>query len=137
MDDEKGDGLQVCLNDQSLYPLFKIMEAEIFNILLGQNCVRLFFENRDPLRQGIIIVLIFNDIIIPQLVGNGLRLTEMTAAIRAGIDFNQGDDVGIDGADEADYPLQVDAGSLKKTGKRQWQMVAKFMAGTISDIIKK
>ncbi len=35
MNDENGDGLQIGLNDQPFYSLFEIVEAKIFNALLG------------------------------------------------------------------------------------------------------
>ena len=81
------------------------MELEVFNALFGQQCVGLLFENRDFLCQWIIVVLIFNNVIISQFVGDGLGLAEMSAAIGAGIDLNQSNNVGIDGGYEADYPI--------------------------------
>ncbi len=96
------------MENQSFHSLFEIMETEILNVLFGQQGVGLLFENRDFLRQRRVVILAFNDEIIPQLVGDSLRLTKMAAAIRAGIDLDKSDYVGINGGYETDYPLQID-----------------------------
>ena len=83
------------------------------------------------------VVLAFNDEIVAQLVGDGLRLTEISAAIGAGVYLDQANDIRINSGDKADYSLQVDSGPFEKTGKRQREMVAKLMAGAVSDIVEK
>ncbi len=65
------------------YPLFEIVKMEVFNGLLGQQGIGLLLQNRDSQCQRIIVIFAFNDKVVAQLVGDGLRLTKMPTAIRA------------------------------------------------------
>lgn len=118
MDDKNGDRSQVGLQDQPLDALVEIVEMNILYTLFGQQGIGLLSQHRDLLRQGMEVVLAFDDIIIAQGVSDGLCLAYVAAAIGAGVDFHQSDDIRINGRDKSDYPIQVDAGPFEKTGKR-------------------
>ncbi len=120
MDDENSDGLQISLDDQPFYPLLEIMKTKILNALLGQQSIALLFQDRNLLGERAIVILTFNDVIIAQFFGDCVRLTEISAAVGAGIDLDQRDDVGINSSDKTDYSLQIDRGFFKKTSERQW-----------------
>ena len=83
------------------------MKMIILYSLVGQQCVGLLFENRQHKGKGIIAVFTFYNEIVPQFVGDGLGLTKITCSVRAGIDLDKGNNVGVDGADEVDYSLQI------------------------------
>ena len=111
------------------------MKTKIINGLFGQQGIGLLLQNRDSQCQRMRVILAFNDEIVTQCVGDGLRLAEMSTAIGTGIYFDQTNDIRINTGDKADYSLQVDGRSFEETGKRQWEMVAELMAGTVSDIV--
>lgn len=83
------------------------------------------------------IIFAFNDEIVTQCVGDGLRLAEMSTTIGTGVYFDQTNNIRVNTGDKADYPLQVDRRPFEETGKRQREMVTELVAGTVSDIVEK
>ncbi len=137
MDDEDGNGAQVGLDYQPFHALLEIVKMKVFDVLFGQESVALLPQNRSLIGQGTIAILVFNYTVVTELVGNNLRLAEMSCPVRTGIDLNEGNDIGINGTDKIDDPLQVDGSMLEKTGKGQRQVVTVLMAGAVTYIIKK
>ncbi len=137
VDDEDGNGPQVGLDYQAFHALLEIMEMKIFDVLFGQQGVALLPQNRNPVGEGTVAILAFDDTVVTEPVGNGLSLAEMSCPVRTGVNLDQGNDIGVDRPDKGDYPLQVDVRVFEKTGKRQRQVVTVFMSGTVTYIIEK
>ena len=94
-------------------------------------------QDRNPVGEGTVAILAFDDAVVTESVGNGLSLTKMPCPVRTGVNLDQGNDIGVDRTDKGDYPLQVDVRVFEKTGKRQRQVVTVFMSGAVTYIIEK
>ena len=113
------------------------MKAVVLNVLLGEQGVRLLPENWYFMGKGVIAVFTFDNVIVAKFVRNALGLAKMAATIGAGIHLDQCHDIRVYGADKINNSSQIDVGPLEKTGKRQGQMIAVFVAGSVSYVVNK
>ncbi len=134
---KNGDRAQVGLDDQPLDPLFEIVETIVVNALFCQHSIALLVENGYYLGQRVVLVLVLDDVFVPQGIRDELGLAEIVASIRAGVDLQQGHDVRVHSGYKVDYPLEIAGCLLEETGVRNWQVIAVFMAGAVSYIVKK
>lgn len=73
---------------------------------------------------------------VAEIAGDPFCLAEIAGAVGTGINFDQPDDIGIDGTYKGDDPLQVCSCFLEKSGIGHGQMETLFVAGTVTDIVK-
>lgn len=128
--------IQFHLDDQPLDPFIKIDKAGIEDIPIGEQGVGLLIEHRYLLGDGIIAVFGFNHMMVVKPGTDCGGLAAIPGAVRTGIYLNQANDIGLDGTDKLDNPVQVLIRLLEKSGIGQGQVVVILMAGPVPNIIE-
>ena len=113
------------------------MEALVRHAGRGENRVALLAHDRQLIVDRGCAVLALVSGVMPEVLGDVLRLIDETAAHRAGVDLDQPDKIGILATNEMRDVIEHAATAAQVTRPRQRQMEGRSGPGGVADVVGK